>query len=410
MRNCYIDLRENGTMRVRVIVKIDGKEIRTSTTYKPVPTLTAKENIKAAELMGAALMERVRMEYEEEMENKNPTFRDFFEEYKKSAKSKLAATTYEFNLNTNEKFFLDTFGEIKLRNITKAMLHDKIQELVNKQNEHLEDPVCIQTQTVIRYVSPFRAVISLAVARGILERSPFDGGMDYPKVYTPQIKCMEQEDYADLVKKFNSMISNDATALTKIDLIIAIAAFAGLRRGEIVALRWEDLENLCEEKQGRARISVNSSAYKIKGEKQKRGNPKTPASRRTFVMPEILSRVLMSWKNINIDRGISVSPNDYVISNRLGEMVSLDSASRWVSRYFEANGLPHIRLHSLRHTFASVMVRNNMDIETLKRIMGHDDISTTQIYMDSFRIKEDGLMSDVNMYNEEIINEHNDHK
>ena len=127
-------------------------------------------------------------------------------------------------------------------------------------------------------------------------------------------------------------------------------------------------------------------------------------------MPEILSRVLMSWKNITIDRGISVSPNDYVISNRLGEMVSLDSASRWVSRYFEANGLPHIRLHSLRHTFASVMVRNNMDIETLKRIMGHDDISTTQIYMDSFRIKEDGLMSDVNMYNEEIINEHNDHK
>ena len=83
MKNCYIDLRENGTMRVRVIVKIDGKEICTSTTYKPVPTLTAKENIKAAELMGAALMERVRMEYEEEMENKNPTFRDFFEEYKK---------------------------------------------------------------------------------------------------------------------------------------------------------------------------------------------------------------------------------------------------------------------------------------------------------------------------------------
>ena len=409
MKGCYIRPRENGTLKVQVVIRIDHKRLETTGTYKPDPCLSLKQNYENAEKLGAVLMEELRKEHEEEKEKKNPTFRDFYNEvYLPVAKSKLASTTLEFNMDANEKFFMDTFGDVKLKKITKAMVQDKVQELVNKQNEHSEDPKCIQSQTAIRYLSPFRAVISLAASYGVLERNPLEGGLSFPKVFAPEIKCIDKDDYQAILKYLNAKLNNDNVDFEETDIIVAIALFSGLRRGEIVALRWEDIENLREDRLTRCRICVNASAYKVTGQKQQRGTPKTPASKRSFTIPTILAKILFKWKNSNANRGISVSPEDYIVPNRTGDMISLDTASRWTSRFFEEHKMPKIKLHSLRHTFAAVLVRIKMPIETIREVMGHDDIRTTQIYMYSFEIKEDTLMKDVNAFNEDLLDNEED--
>lgn len=398
----YVDIRPSGSYRVRVIFSYDGEIIHTSTTYYPEECFSSRENREAAKEMGVRFIELVKKELDEEKEKKNPTFRQFFEEvYLLKARGNIADTTYEFNINTVEKFFMPTFGDVKLKSISRRMLQDKIQELVNKQNENLEDPVCILSQTVERYVSPFRAVISMAVREELLPSDPFAGGMQYPKMYMPIIKCMSKDDYASLLESLNDAIMDDSISASKI--IVALALLAGLRRGEIVALKWGDLEHLTEDRSECSRICVNAAAYQLKGQKQRRGEPKSVSSKRAFIMPKLLSQLLLKWKNENRRKGIGVTDNDYVIQNRAGYMISLGTAGRWSVKLLKSHGIDNVKLHSLRHTFAAVLVRSKMDIETLREIMGHDDVRTTQIYMYSFKLQEDDLMKDVNAYNDSLI-------
>lgn len=406
----YVDIRPNGTYRVRLIFWFDGKKIRTSRTYYPQSKLTAKENLKAANDFGAFWLQEIKKELQDEKDGKNPTVRDFFENvYLERAKLKLADTTYELNVNTNVKLFLPTFGDLKLNEVTKAKLQDKIQELVNKLNENLEDPKPIQSQTVERYVSTFRAVISMAVKEGVLESDPFAGGMTFPKAYTPIIKRLSEKDYAILIEYLRGCV--ESGNVDRVAVIIALGLLAGLRRGEIVSLQWGDILNLTKESLEYCQICVNSAAIKVKGEKQKRSNPKSEASKRAFAIQSDLAKVLLEWKKIKAGRGLSVSSNDYVITGRTKEMVSVDTPARWVSDFIDElnegrdleQQIEKVGLHSLRHTFASVLVRSEMDIETIREIMGHDDIRTTQIYLYSFKIREKDLMTDVNEYNNKLI-------
>ena len=106
---------------------------------------------------------------------------------------------------------------------------------------------------------------------------------------------------------------------------------------------------------------------------------------------------------------MSVTSDDYVITNRQYTMISVDTASRWTAKFFDEHGWTNIRLHSLRHTFAAVLVRSNMHIETIREIMGHQDIRTTQIYMYNFQIREEGLMAAVNAFNISVLEAQEEH-
>lgn len=399
----YVDIRQNGTYRVRLIFWFDGEKICTSRTYYPQLKLTAKENQQAAKEFGACWLQEIKKELQDGKDGKIPTVGDFFENvYRAKAKLKLADTTYELNINTNIRLFLPVFGDVKLTELTKPMLQNFIDNIVDVENEGLEDPKILLPQTVERYVSAFRAVISMAVKAGLLEHDPFEGGMDYPPMYLPKIKCISQKHYTLILEHLSNCVSNPCL-ITKTEVIIALALLAGLRRGELVALQWGDIEDLSIETLDSCKIFVNAAAYKVTGEKQQRGNPKSQSSKRGFVIPKLLAELLLVWKNTNISKGISVSSKDYVISNENGKMVNVCTPAKWVGKFFKKQGVEGIKLHSLRHTFAAVLVRSKMDIETLREIMGHDDIRTTQIYLYSFRLQEEDLMSDVNEYNNKLI-------
>ena len=298
---------------------------------------------------------------------------------------------------------METFGDVKLKKITKNMLQNMIQELVNKKNDNLEDPVCILPQTVERYVSPFRAVISMAVRDKILECDPFSGGLEYPKMYVPFIKCLEQKDYALLLSLLTKKVQGNGKIVQLVDVIIALGMLAGLRRGEIVALQWRNVKNLSSDSLDSCRIEVEASAFKITGKPQVRGNPKSESSKRAFNVEQLLAEVLLKWRQHCQDYCMGGGADDFVIPNRDGGMVSIYSPSKWVTEYLAKIGISEFGLHSLRHTYAAVLIRNNYDLETIRRLIGHEDIRTTQIYLYSFRLQEDGLMADVDEYNDKLL-------
>ena len=79
--------------------------------------------------------------------------------------------------------------------------------------------------------------------------------------------------------------------------------------------------------------------------------------------------------------GFDWKEQDYIFTNEVGDMISLYTPSRICSKFEEKNGLHHLKFHGLRHTCGSLMASNGVDPETVKTVLGHDSIETTNLYI-----------------------------
>ncbi len=130
---------------------------------------------------------------------------------------------------------------------------------------------------------------------------------------------------------------------------IHLAAMTGMRRGEIVGLRWGDW-NIDTH-----RLSVARSRQSIQGGTVEVPT-KTASSRRSIDLDANTERVLAQWRRRQQRHGQPIGLHDPIFTNRHGEPVHPESISQLFDRKALSSGLPKIRLHDLRHTHASLLV------------------------------------------------------
>ncbi len=140
----------------------------------------------------------------------------------------------------------------------------------------------------------------------------------------------------------------------------------GLRRGEICGLKWEDFDDLNGTlKIGRS-VSAGSEKYgTIIGE------TKTEKSKRKILLPSSVVDVLKKRKEKAVSEWIFPS----MTSNKCA--LSPGAAYRKLKQILEKSGLPEIRFHDLRHTFATHALQSGVDAKTLSGILGHTNASFT---------------------------------
>ena len=279
------------------------------------------------------------------------------------------------------------------------MLQDKIYELCCKLNEN-EENVVILPQTVKRYASAFRSVIRLAVEEKIIDKDPFTEGMKYPKIFKPNIPCLDRRDYDVIVQYLTGKVNAPSPELVRDDVMLACGSLGGLRRGEMVALTWSHIENLDSATRTNVRISIARLAYQPKGEKTTKGNPKSVDSVRTFTIPKLFADVLWRWREDLKTRGVPVTGNSHVLNDGDGEIISIYSPTKRFKPYLSTvfGQDKDVTLHSLRHTFASMLSMTGTSPDTIRDVLGHDDLKTTQIYLHALQLKEEDLMKNMNDY------------
>ena len=146
---------------------------------------------------------------------------------------------------------------------------------------------------------------------------------------------------------------------------VRLSAYTGLRRGELVALRWKDVD------WSGAKLTV-SRAFSLGVE----GPPKSghfrdvPLSDQAFAALERLSQ-----------RHDFTSAEDLVLCNAFGRHLDATALGRRYNRARDAIGLRPLRWHDLRHTFGSLLVAAGIDTVTVKAAMGHERITTTERYL-----------------------------
>lgn len=406
MKGCYIEYKDNGNIKVRIVKRLGGRRIETSTTFTPDPSLSAKEVHEMAERIGARLLKKVEDDYAAALAGKDVTFGKFFEEtYLAEVEDHFESTTGDFYVKAIRKHFLDTFANVKLKDIDAKMAQDMIEELNKKKNENdrSDNPKTIVSQTVKRYVTAFRSVINLAVEKRVIDVDPFVAGLHYKKFEQENTVCLDEEDVDYIICDLLKKIKLGEGKLEVVDVVIAIGMLAGLRRGEIVALKWKNFINLRADSLDRVKIDVCRSAHKRTGKPQELGSTKTPTSTRMFTVPEVLGEVLWAWKKILEENNIPVGDENHVICNEDGGMVSIYTPRKWFKGYLAGQELTDVKLHSLRHTFASKFLEVDQDIYLLKELMGHKKISTTEIYLKSFRMRRNDLMKNYNTYTDALL-------
>jgi integrase len=148
--------------------------------------------------------------------------------------------------------------------------------------------------------------------------------------------------------------------------LVRVAGYAGLRRGELVALRWRDVDFA-----GR-KIIVRRS---LSGDTELRSTKSRRA--REVPLPDQAAAALGRLSR----RDEFTGPDDYVFANRIGRRLDPSALRRRFERARDAAGLEPLRFHDLRHTYGSLLVAGGIDLASVKAAMGHSRITTTERYL-----------------------------
>ena len=165
----------------------------------------------------------------------------------------------------------------------------------------------------------------------------------------------------------------------QIRALVEVALFTGLRRGEIVGLKWKDVDF------DKRLLSVKRSIYKPKDQKALEKAPKSKCSIRTIAIPERLCDTLRAYKE-HQDRHASFMGHawqnlGYIFTEEDGYVMNPHTPTKQFSKFLKRHNIRHLKFHGLRHTSATMLLANGCDIKTVSVRLGHSDIETTNIYV-----------------------------
>ena len=199
-----------------------------------------------------------------------------------------------------------------------------------------------------------RAALEKAVQEGLLRSNPATGCKLPPK-RGREMQVLGRE---ELQRFLLQAQAEGCFELFLLDLS------TGLRRGELLALQWGDLDF------DTGTLTVEKQVYEVKGQLQL-SVPKTKASIRKLVLPTGVVEVLREYRRGVDSRWMFPSPV------KEDAPLSPGAARRRLQQILERAGCRHIRFHDMRHLFATLSLENGMDVKTLSAILGHVSAATT---------------------------------
>lgn len=161
----------------------------------------------------------------------------------------------------------------------------------------------------------------------------------------------------------------------KIWALLVVALATGMRRGELLALRWDDVDF-----QG-GKLFIHRAVSKLNGRGYVEHEPKTKKGRRTIVLPSSVVDVLREHRDyveqLRRDAGDNWLGLGLVFPNTRGNFIERAKLWHMLNKVVEQAGLPHMRFHDLRHSAATIMLAMGIHPKVVQEILGHSSISVT---------------------------------
>ena len=351
--------------------------------------------VKGNKKLANAKLEEIKKQFQEEInsdqiDNEEILFIDYMKKWLKMIKASVEETTYNGYKGIVNGRLLDYFSnkKITLQNIKPKHIQDFYQYL-------LDDG--LSGNTVKHYHANIRKALQYAMKTDIIPSNPADK-VDLPKIeeYNPNFYT------SDEVKTLlNEVIG------TKLEIPVMIDCFYGFRRSEVIGLKWSaiDFENKT--------ITINHTITQSNGKLIIRDKTKTKSSKRTLPLEPIVESFLLELKEKQ-EKNKELCGNsynqewlEYICVDVCGNLIRPDYVTETFLKLLKKKNLKQIRFHDLRHTCASILLKNDANMKEIQAWLGHSNYNTTAnlyAHLDTSSVNEVGkVITNVFMPKKEVV-------
>lgn len=298
------------------------------------------------------------------------TFKDFIPKWEKGyATGNMGEYTQNVNLYNLNKYVVPEFGHLKISKITTLQLVTFFGELKRENGEEFA------TNSKLNIYKAAKSVFDAAHDWELIAKNPMAG------VKRPQTSKKEKKVMRGVKKAFNSS-ETETILLALYDLpdrwrlYFTGSLLGGFRRGEYLAVEWPDVDY------DRGAIWIDKQITFDKDGKKIEGEVKTEESEGWVAMPKWYMAQLKEyerlWKKEKFQCKDWAGENkSYVFHGGKGVMYFPTTPTSTWRKFLQKKGIPHVKLHGLRHTAAMLLRESGADLKTMQERLRHTKIGTT---------------------------------
>lgn len=259
---------------------------------------------------------------------------------------------------------------IKLGKLTSGTMQKYVTGMYEDDNK--------STQTIKAAMKLWKMFTSWAHDEGYIAKDPCKN-ISIPGKYDNSKRVIETFTEEERSTLLNYMTETNY----QYDTVIRLAFATGMRQGELLGLKWEDI--------GEDVINVNRSTGMVthidkdgnKDRYREVWDTKTINSVRTIPLlgatKDMLEEHRLNQITFFQSKGLPVP--EFVFTTSTGDLIDPSSFAKTYRRLLKRAGIEYKKFHAIRHTFATEAIRRGVNVKDLQMLMGHSDIQTTYIYV-----------------------------
>ncbi len=262
-----------------------------------------------------------------------------------------------------ERHLIPSLGRISLSELQAQHIQSYYAEKLNKGRT--DGKGGLSARSVVYHHRILSKALDYAVKMGVVVRNVADV-VQPPRVQRVTMSTLSPKEVTTFL---------DAARETDYYVYFATLLYTGLRRGELLALRWRNLDL------DSGKLTVVETAYKLGNGDYIIKEPKTAHSRRTVTLPHSLVELFKVYRTdqelLRIQLGVSLNADDFVFIRPDGSPINPSAVTLAFKRILKRAGLKGIRIHDLRHTHATLMLKAGIHPKVVSERLGHANIAIT---------------------------------
>ncbi|MFC5775117.1 site-specific integrase [Ectobacillus antri] len=286
------------------------------------------------------------------IETSKDTLESFLRFWLQSKKINLKESTYFMYERSIDHYIIPKIGQVRLENLKTAHL----QKLYNDMSD------THSSSTIYKVHKLLNQSLKRAVEMGYIKRNPAEF-TEKPRETAAPTRVWDEV-------QLNHFL--EVCRPSRYRIAFLLAATTGMRRGEILGLRWQDIDF------DNKTIHVKQT---LSAQNQLILDAKTASSKRSIMLPEFTIQELLKHrlkvKQEKLSQGVAYKDLDLVACTLTGHHTCNENFWKVWNKYLKMSGLPRIRFHDLRHTHATLLLKAGVHIKVVAERLGHVNPTVT---------------------------------